>query len=509
MFEEMRGYLLFFVLGISVISCGLVGPEQQHQYDLKNYRENTKDSFSLLLNCKNGVDGYLKFSGSAIAHPDFIELKTLKKTPKLLVREQLKYIYGFLNNRPYQFKTFLPHQELEIQILSMTEAKYPSNVLTVKGGTRYSKGVIALEVFYKAKIKVTKCKETHQSDEYSLTQLILPRDPYLAFWYLLDDRNIQALNTQDKLMRRKPLCASKYISELKTTSDYWNYWNPSAKGKGFDCAITLKEQNNLELLEVKFSSSKENNGVISFKALQAKQELKFSLISGLLYPKKTSESLAKALPLMKNINTIELIDPNLIKELDLSFTATFTIMHLMKKLANNIFWEVKKKKDHFIFTTKGTLKHSKKKFVFDIYLGPTVSYQEGELHWSFLAKALSQSDFIFYSGHAELGQSFSLANLKKYSQFKTSKISPHYQLIAILSCSSLNYYGDDFITERKRYQKTTDMLLTSFDDHAYEVTPLIIQYLDLDLAGEKYSLSSMFKNRLGDQFRIHLSRHGR
>ena len=102
---------------------------------------------------------------------------------------------------------------------------------------------------------------------------------------------------------------------------------------------------------------------------------------------------------------------------------------------------------------------------------------------------------------------FSLENLKKNSDFKGFQNTPQNQFIAVLSCSSISYFGEDFIRERKRLGKTTDFLRTGFDDHSYQVTPSIIQYVDLELAGKQYSLKSILESHLAPGYDVHLTRN--
>ena len=106
-----------------------------------------------------------------------------------------------------------------------------------------------------------------------------------------------------------------------------------------------------------------------------------------------------------------------------------------------------------------------------------------------------------------MGWTFSLENVKKYSKFKSFEHSPKNQLIAVLSCSSLSYFGADFVEARKNLGKTTDLLLTGFDDHSYQVTPSVIQYIDLHLSRKQYSLESILNSHLKEGYDVHLTRN--
>lgn len=262
------------------------------------------------------------------------------------------------------------------------------------------------------------------------------------------------------------------------------------------------------IINREFSYKFVNKEKINFSFLQQHDELKIVLINGLLYRDMPSENLKGIRSHLNNINQIEKMDKNSIKQLDLAVTTTFTLMHLMRKLATNIDWKVKEFTDYFVFETTGQLKHSRKKFNFKIYLGPTISLHGNNLHWNFLKKAMGTADFVFYNGHAEKGKTFSLQQIKKNSNFTNFSNSPQHQLYAILSCSSLKYFGSDIAKARSKLGKVTDLMLTGFDNQAYEVVAQLIQYLDLDLDKKNYSLSSIINHRYNDpEFFFQFSRY--
>ena len=151
-------------------------------------------------------------------------------------------------------------------------------------------------------------------------------------------------------------------------------------------------------------------------------------------------NLEKVRGVLKSLNTLEQTDQQSWQGQDPATLGTFTFMHLMKRLAENVHWSAEDLGDHLIFKGLGRLVHSQRTISIQIYLGPTVDYQKGRRHWGFLSDALRDSDFIFYSGHAGMGYTFSFDNLKKYSDFKGFEHTPQNQFIAVLSCSSISYF---------------------------------------------------------------------
>jgi hypothetical protein len=302
-------------------------------------------------------------------------------------------------------------------------------------------------------------------------------------------------------------CASNIMAELKYPNMYWNVWKPRAKGKGYDCNKLLEQDKHILTVKAKFSPIIAEQKKLNFLHLKEKPNIKISLISGLLFPIETDANLKKIRLLLGSINSVGKIKQESLKGQDIAFLATLTFMDLMKSIAKEIKWDAVDHKDHLIFKASGRLLHSNKPFDIDIYLGPSVDYQKGEKHWKFLSNALNTSDFIFYSGHSGMGTTFSLSNLKKNTRFNTFNKAPDHQFIAVLSCSSISYFGDDFIKGRQKQGKTTDFLLTGFDNHAYRLTPAMIQFLDLELAEMNYSLQSILKAHLGKNEDVHLTRN--
>ena len=425
-------FILFLLgtLGLALSRKGEV--KENHPFDLKFYKKNTVSSFPLSVNCNKASTGYLNFEGRAIAHGDFTDIQNLKENPTILVKRQLKYLDGLVDHIDHSRIRFVPHWKKTFKVLKIKETQYPVNVFLDKVdvnpsyypqgslGRWYEKGRKAIEVSYRAQVKVTRCVNSSKSvpTEYNLT---LPLDPYLAYWYVPKAQRVEMVYHPKVKMMTTP-CASKTMAQLKHPNMYWNVWKPNANG----CKNHLKENIHIQNFSANFVPHNLKPQKIEFSHLQNKDQIKISIISGLLHPIETSENLKNTRALLDHINSIDKIDKEKLKDQDTATIATLTFMHLMKELAKNIRWSVDNFKDHLIFKTQGLLARSNKPVSIQIYLGPTTDYQKGKRHWGFLANALKDSDFIFYSGHAAMGYTFSLENLKKYSTFKN--LPPHQNL---------------------------------------------------------------------------------
>ena len=509
----LKASFILFLLGtIGLTLNKKTEVKQQHPFDLKRYKKKTASYFPLSVNCPQANPGDLNFKGRVIAHGDFLSFQKIKENPEAVVERQLKYIDGFVDHIDHSEIRFVPHREKKFKVLSIKKIKYPTAIFLDKVDVNssyypqkslnrwYQKGKESTEISYEAKVKVTRCTNKKEiPQKYNVT---LPLDPYLAYWYVPKKQRVEMIYHPKVKMVTTP-CASKTMAQLRHPNMYWNVWKPKAS----DCKGLLKDDAHIQTLSAYFTPLNSRPQKIQFSHLKNKGEIKISIISGLLHPIETSDNLKNARVLLKNINSIDKIEKEKLKDQDTATLATLTFMHLMNTFAKDIHWNAHDVTDHLIFKTKGLLTHSNKPVSIQIYLGPTTDYQKGRRHWDFLANALRDSDFIFYSGHAAMGYAFSLENLKKYSTFKNFKNTPQNQFFAILSCSSLSYFGDDFIGEREKLGKTTDFLLTGFDDHSYQLTPSIIQYIDLELSEQKYSLKSILTSHLRKGYDVHLTRN--
>ncbi|MCY4645213.1 MAG: hypothetical protein OXB88_11405 [Bacteriovoracales bacterium] len=502
----LRLSFIFFALGLISLTVNHFKRKEINPFDLGRYQMAESSYFPLSVHCDEAKTGFLEFHGRAITHGDF-----LPKSPREVVRDQLKYIDGFVDHSDHSKTRFVPHLKKDFEILKVQKISYPVEVYLNKVGVNpsfypektlerwYRKGARATEVTYKAKVKVTRCREAQDHHD-----LILPLDPYLAYWYVPKDKWVETTYESPSTKITATPCAHEMIALVKEPSQYWNVWKPQAK----KCLGLLKENLHTGLFKGTFIPEEKKSKRIEFSHLaHEKDEIHISFISGLLESEKTQKNLKKIRTVLDDLNAIDKIDKEKQKDQDTATLATLTFMHLMKKLARHTHWTAKDLKDHFIIESKGKLLHSKKPITIQIYLGPTVGYPEGRLHWPFLSNALKKSDFIFYTGHAALGWSFTLENLKENSDFKTFENTPDHQFIAVLSCSSISYFGEDFIKERKLAGKTTDFLRTGFDDNSYLIVPAMIQYIDLELAGKHYSLESILKSHLLPNYDIHLTRN--
>jgi hypothetical protein len=512
--------LLFTIIGSIALGYKFLSKSESispsSSFNESRYKTNTeKEYFPLSANCENPQIGFLEFKNDVYAHEDFVKFYKLNEKPDKLVKDQLKFIDGYLDHLDNKNFKFVPHHQKDFSIVSTQVVKYPTDLVIDKIPVDHSlypdsiferpinNGQKALKISYKARVKVTKCSNKRGSENFDI---ILPKDPYLAFWYVPLKARVLLVQSRKHKSITNP-CSNKLMAELKYPNMYWNVWKPLAKEKRFDCSKLLKLRDHLQLAKSKFKPLVPVKKLVSYEYLKEKKKLKISLISGFV---------EGGSPLKINQNAKQLVDyVNKLKEIrkkdfviqDIGVRASYTVVGLMNKISSNSSWKVNSFKDYSVITGSGTLLNSSKDYIMDIYIGATVDYQDGTKHWAFLADALEQSDFIFYSGHAGMGTTFTLKNVFQNSKLKSLAKSPNSQFIAVFSCSSISYFGEDFINERSNYSKQTDFLLTGFDGHAYQLTPAVMQFIDLKLSGRKVAFKEVLESHLEHDFDIHLTRN--
>lgn len=512
--------LLFSIIGFTALGYKYATKPNittlSSSFDESRYTSSKEiEYFPLSANCDNPQTGFLDFESEVYAHEEFVKFYNLDVMPKKLVEKQLKFIDGYLDHLEDKSYKFVPHKEKTFSILNIEKVSYPSDFIVDKIevdnslypnfilGKHLKKNQEALRVSYKARVKVTKCAKSESNEKLTI---ILPKDPYLAFWYV--PKNSRVLIIQDEAHKTitNP-CSNKLMAELKYPNMYWNVWKPLAKESRFDCKELLNKDNHLEIVKSNFLPIKAKKKIVSYEYLRDTEVLKVSLISGFVSDDSPLELTNEAKKLVPFVNKLKDVKPvDFIKQ-DIGVRSTYTMIGLMNKISSDSKWSARTFEDYTIIKGSGKLLNSSKKYSMEIFIGATVDYQNGTKHWNFLADALNNSDFIFYSGHAGMGTAFTVPNIYKNTQLKNLKKSPQNQFIAVFSCSSISYFGDDFVKERNLYSKQTDFLLTGFDKHAYQLTPAVLQFIDLKLSGKDISFKNILESHLDKDSDIHLTRN--
>lgn len=469
----------------------------------QSFERDVPENFPLTVNCASPRRGHLRFIATALTTQQLAEFHQVPSSLEKLARAQLKFTNGYFNFQDQQGLQVIPLAGAKVKILTQKKSTYPFDVVIDPQEDNPSlyppqflknsvveKGSPALSVSYQAELPVLLCLPNGQAP--TQVSITLPLDPYLSFW-LVAPADRQSL-TYFRLKGKTNPCSFPEMLDLKYPSMHWYVWKPDAKGSVHDCQRLL--QGKVLTVEAQFHESAPTPQALEFNGIAPSEEVRFSLISGFLAKRPTAEAIQAFRESLGHLDDLLKMPRPLIQRQDPSALATLTIAHTLKDLGSIESWKIEDHGTNIVLRTRGQLKHSGRKFRMDMFIGPTVEYQEGEKHWKFLADALKHSHFIFYSGHAGMGTGFSLKQLRQHIGDFTLDQAPSYQMIAILSCFSAAYFGQDFVQERARAHRQTDILLTTSEGHHFLLTPAVIQYLDMKWARKKVGLTESLKRFL-------------
>lgn len=524
----MRLFLTALALLITAIASNYFTQQQTSEspkdpFDFSSIKQQERSTLPLSVHCENPQIGKLLFQSEVVTHDFLANSHDLNNHPDRIANEQLKYLNGYFNFADHSSLRVVPFSNKALKILKVEKLKYPLNVTVdkIEANTvqysdsalerNYAKGDKAIKVTYEAEVSVKVCSPDKVKTE--TVSIILPIDPYLAFWFVPKDMRAE-LSYHPKVKMVTNPCSANQMADLKYPSMYWYAWKPEALSDLYNCKKYLSENNYIQNISAKFAPddfalnkiAQEN---LNFSHLKNKETIKIALINGFIFKKNMSELLLKAKEILPYLNKLKDTPREILRGQDPSTIAAYTIVNSVNEMSESVKWETREAGvgSHLIFKAAGILKESKKKFEMNIYLGPSTEYQEGEKHWNFLAEAFSQADFIFYNGHAGMGTTFSLSELKKQTPFSGFEQSPEHQFVGVLSCYSAAYYGPDIVLERTKLGKQTDILLTGFEGYSYLLAPAIIKYVDLELSGAELSLQEIMGRFLHKSFDVHLTRY--
>lgn len=135
------------------------------------------------------------------------------------------------------------------------------------------------------------------------------------------------------------------------------------------------------------------------------------------------------------------------------------------------------------------LERSRKVLKLRFFFGPTdvLTPSQPPQHWRLTSDALINDDIVVYNGHTGLGENFKPDNIR--NEAKVSSIaSSHPILLAILSCYSFYYYGDQFLALPGQKPKSMQLVETGSPYTSYRGPLGILQEVDFALAGKPEDL---------------------
>ncbi len=450
----------------------------------------------------------IEFSGSLILNEKFLPRRPQPEELNAAVKEQLRFIVGFLRSEPGSTErgVFLSAHDPEIKITGQQKTTYGLDLkLSPAPGSfapYISKALArghtdandpALRVFYRAKLVVSFC-----SDATPLLTLSLPSDPYLAYW-MVQKRNISFEGTTAS---SNP-CASPSIAKINFPQHYWWMFSPFAQGEdadglSFDCSALLRPAREVGTFLVNswkppvkpFSSL----GSFLSNAHSLNATLLFGPTQYLWTMEPEVEAAASILGRLRKREEIRSFLEQVPRSEKHLHREAYRFLEFWSQLLASIEpdrWKITRKKKHLLIEVNAHLKQSHRKLRMTIYFGPVDNTPKGKAeHWPYLLQSLQHDELLLYFGRAGLGDTMSLASLKRELRLSTPALEnalakkPH-QLLSFLSPHAYSFFGSDIVGLRNKLRKgqTTDLLLTTqFGNPGIFLG--LLSYLDFSMAGK-------------------------
>jgi hypothetical protein len=506
----MRAYL-FILIAAVIFTAGWKLIEEaikSFNHPLRSITEGPASHLPITVNCLDPKYKVLEFESVAVTPLEVAKFRNPSAPALGLVLEQIKFARGYHQLEDSRPQQLIPLSDEGIVIIKEEILSYDSELLLDDVPKLYgaipqkliNKVVLkkspALKVTYQLKLKAVLCGDSLAPG--AVPPLTLPRDPYLAFWYV-PAKDRQLVRFGHSRMVTNP-CVHDHAAQLHSPLHYWYVWRPETVRGSFDCQKNLLEGPAVIRPKMRLSDKKMISVDLNFEELRKTDVIQFSQIFGYESSSDPTELSRKALELFSYLDRDDELPADLKRGQDLSSLATYYFIKGLKLQASLNPWKIHKSKSAIELTADGVLRHSDKKIRFQFWLGPTVAHQAGEKHWSFLKNALLQSHVVLYSGHADMGKAFDLGSISATGP------KPAYQFIGVLSCFSNSYFEKAVMEFRAGEGMKTDLLLTAYEGYAFKVAPVLVKYLDARLAAKSVSLHQLLSQTFGGSNRISVQR---
>lgn len=277
------------------------------------------------------------------------------------------------------------------------------------------KDVALIRQKYQAKISIATCSINPKA-EIDQALKFIPKDPYLAYWYVHPSKWITKEYINLSSEKVNP-CSTKELADFPEPLYFWYFYSV----KSNECKKNVSE--NAAQIRMNNLSQQEKIRKNDYK-LGNKVSIVFGIIDHAFHfpnVKKFSNYLRESF-----------FNDKIDKEaMSLLGSDEESLIWFVNELKNNNYQldTINNKENHIVLELK-----NKEKEV-SLYFGPTDSFAEQKAeHDAFVNKAFRKSTSVIYWGHAGLGENFQLDRLVKTASSKL-------KTIGFISCYSYRYFN--------------------------------------------------------------------
>lgn len=448
-----------------------------------------------LTSCQLPVsDVEIKYSGEVILASKNLSGSLSIQEQEDFVRFQLQYLFGYfyLNHQRNKTDLFLSSKTIEIEKMVVTQVKYPQDIRIENQWNEdptsaYQQAAFnnkfvkqnepAISIKYNAKIFAKACGSVSDTK----IEIILPKDPYLAYWAVPKDKFIPMSYSVYKAILNP--CVHPEMAEIKKSRWYWYTWAPAQD----QCSQAIKNSKFYDFISGAVSV-KNSQSQLASNYFPELSSYKVSLVFGMLYPNHVQETVSF---LRQNLSDDDLfsLESKIPNKNGQDLLGETTLRPLAFFLANlPRLMTVEKKVWHWLddkslqITVIGKLSNGKE-IDLEIYYGITsIDYLETPTFTKFITDSLSTSDFVFYTGHAGAGINFSLSQWSKKSLMPIGEIqklisTKKFQGFVLVSCYSNTYFGEDILRARNQSDLKTVLVRSASQEYIFTTSLGLINFL--------------------------------
>jgi len=488
------------------------------------------DKGFFIVPCKGEEDlRKIKFHGQVTLDVLFMDRKPSKEVQlREAVQTQLTYLLGYLNfdeEVNTNERLALSSDKKLLRISKPRKVAYGTEIIVdnVQGGDywAYTKKAIergathasdpAWTVEYDAQVSVASCVRDRS---HLLKEVRLPRDPYLAFWYIAPEKRRPINFFSDARTVTNP-CADNEIADIPLPFYYWYVWSPRAKamdgaGQSYDCRELLVENTHYLVIPVESEPVVQEPEAESYtwaKALNRRPEIAATMIFGPLQVDKIPFNSRQALEEIEGAldnrpswwrRFLDLSKrQNAQPPIDAGLAGTVEFIKGLHGILDLGKIEKESDEQSVRFVIPGWLKGSGKPLTIKLFYGLTdASGKNKAAHWPYLMDGLENDDIVFYNSHAGMGANMSMEKLASAlklpkADLRKSLQARRYQFVGIFSCYAYNHFGQDFMQLRhgsEAHGIHTDLLLWASRTYRPWIALEIFNYLDSLFQGKDLSL---------------------
>jgi hypothetical protein len=499
----------------TLVLCSLAGLGAVHAEAAERHES------LLYASCARVAGEYLgTLRGKVLLHEDFLGGdEALVRTS---IAHQLRYLWGHYRNDAEahaQLQLTLSAEEPQIEITSSRKLPYgralalpyPTKEARLQLDDAYNlravaRGQVAASdparlVEYTARVRLAICGR--DIDPPTKVRVPLPQDPWLAFWYVPAALHRPLRYHQDRAVTNP--CADNDFADLPHPFYYWYDWlptrhGPDDDGASFDCRSWLRAGDQYDFYDLTLEPlGTPTRDLSRLRAQLSGERLTATVIVGAVDHKaldlaagywQTQLGSARDASLPDRARAaLRRFERAPVREAGTrNFLQVLDQLRTVMKISGH---ETRTDEDSLLVEARGSLRGSKRPIRVRFWLGLTdVFGPRPPTHWRVLRRALADDQIIVYWGHSGIGENLRLQQIERNLGLSHAIVAGELRrsplrLVAILSCYSYMYFGQDLLAAGAERSDGAYFLFTGTEAARNEAGPLgVLGLVDLILRPE-------------------------